>query len=198
MDGQIEACHGRGHIFLHFRCEIARALSQVVVGRGRTELGGRGRSDITVLDGAALPIPIVVFSRHLFATTARRARARARPSAIFRLPQGICSPIGGRVESQDGTGKQMGRASEGRPSDDPPAKGYSEIEEATGRASERGKLAGLTAASLIFSTKVLSPLCQEWSAFKPCMKAGGRETLPTHRQVRQLDSAPRSVLYGQG
>ena len=85
-----------------------RALSQVVVGRGRTELGGRGRSDITVLDGAALPIPIVVFSRHLFATTARRARAR--PSAIFRLPQGICSPIGGRVESQDGTGKQMGRA----------------------------------------------------------------------------------------
>ena len=87
-----------------------RALSQVVVGRGRTDLGGRGRSDITVLDGAALPIPIVVFSRHLFATTARRARARARPSAIFRLPQGICSPIGGRVESQDGTGKQMGRA----------------------------------------------------------------------------------------
>ena len=86
----------------------ARSVRWSWVGRGRTELGGRGRSDITVLDGAALPIPIVVFSRHLFATTARRARAR--PSAIFRLPQGICSPIGGRVESQDGTGKQMGRA----------------------------------------------------------------------------------------
>ena len=174
-----------------------RALSQVVVGRGRTDLGGRGRSDITVLDGAALPIPIVVFSRHLFATTDRRARARARPSAIFRLPQGICSPIGGRVESQDGTGKQMGRAKDVLQTIRRRKVIQRSKKRRGERASERGKLAGSTAASLIFSTKVLSPLCQEWSAFKPCMKAGGRETLPTHRQVRQLDSAPRSVLYGQ-
>ena len=35
MDGQIEACHGRGHIFLHFRCEIARSVRWSWVGGER-------------------------------------------------------------------------------------------------------------------------------------------------------------------
>ena len=167
--GQIEACHGRGHIFLHFRCEIARAVRSWP--RGSGEHGAwrtGGRSDITITLTAARHFLFRLLCFPVICSQPPPAPAPppARRSATFRLPQGICSPIGGRVASRRRVARRNRETdgkSEGRPSDDPPAKGYSEIEEATRRASERGKPAGLTAASLIFSTKVLSPLCQEWS-----------------------------------
>ena len=193
MDGQIEACHGRGHIFLHFRCEIARSVRWSWVG------GERSLEDGADPTSPSLTAPHFLFRLLCFPVIcsqpppAAPAPAPARPRFfVFRK---VFVPRSGVASSR--RTEQGNRWGERRTSFRRSAGERLFRDRRSDGASDRGKLAGLTAASLIFSTKVLSPLCQEWSAFKPCMKAGGRETLPTHRQVRQLDSAPRSVLYGQ-
>ena len=85
------------------------------------EMGGRGRHH---LDGTA--------RRFLFRLLCFPVICSKPAPATYRLPQGICSPIGSRVAGRNGE-RETERAKDVlQSSDDPPApaKGYLKIEEA--------------------------------------------------------------------
>ena len=75
------------------------------LGAWSMEMGGRGRHH---LDGTA--------RRFLFRLLCFPVICSKPAPATYRLPQGICSPIGGRVAGRNGE-REIDRESEGRPSE---------------------------------------------------------------------------------
>ena len=141
LDGRRGRTDGRTDRLKHVKAEVtffcildarsqpARRPAARQSGRGSEQRGARGRDrgrwDITLTAGAAA-FPISYSDCCVFPSFVRsrpptypHPHSSAAP-VTFRLPQGICSPIGSRDRN-----RETDRENEGRPSVDPPAKGYS-------------------------------------------------------------------------